>query len=102
MGIKELIQIALLFGFLFVAFGYYRTRSTDRVLILAAVLIVAVLVYNVAWHVAHGEYVGWKQLNEPKTVFTVLPLLLILLVARFGRSGPAASYSCSRRARRRC
>jgi O-antigen ligase/polysaccharide polymerase Wzy-like membrane protein len=87
MGAKEIVQIFLLMGFLFVAFGYYRTRPTDRLLIVSAVLIIALLVYNIAWHVAHGEYVGWKQLNEPKTIFTVLPLLLILLSAHFGGPG---------------
>jgi hypothetical protein len=84
MGITKITQIFLVFSFLFVAFGYYRTRSTDRVLIIAATLMLLVLCVNVGWHVARGQYVGWKQLNEPKTIFTLMPLLLILLFTRFG------------------
>jgi hypothetical protein len=82
-GIKELVQLVLVFSFVFVAFGYYRTRSTDRLLIIASGLIFGVLVYNIGWHLTHDRYVGWKELNEPKTIFTLLPLLLILLFNRF-------------------
>lgn len=85
-GIKEMVQIALLLTFLFVAFGYYRTRSTDRLLIIASVLIVMILLYNIGWHLLQQRYVGWKGLNEPKTLFTLLPLLLLLLHHRFGHS----------------
>jgi hypothetical protein len=83
-GIKEIVQVILVFSFVFVAFGYYRTRSTDRLLIIASGLIFGLLVYNIGWHVAHDRYVGWKELNEPKTIFTLIPLLLILLFNRFG------------------
>jgi hypothetical protein len=83
-GIKELVQLLLVFSFVFVAFGYYRTRSTDRLLGIASVLMFSILAYNIGWHVAQGQYVGWKQLNEPKTIFTILPFLLILLFDRFG------------------
>ena len=83
-GIKEVIQSVLMLSFVFVAFGYYRTRSADRLLLLASVLILGVLAYNIAWHVSQGQYVSWKRLNEPKTTFTLLPLLVILLSNRFG------------------
>lgn len=83
-GIKEIIQLLLVFSFVFAAFGYYRTRSTDRLLVIASILILSILAYNIGWHVAQGDYVGWKQLNEPKTIFTILPFLLILLFDRFG------------------
>jgi hypothetical protein len=84
---KEILQIGLAVSFLTAAFGYYRTRSTDRLLVIASVLIGLVLIYNVSWHVAQGQYVGWKSLNEPKTVFILLPMLLILHLDRFGRAG---------------
>jgi hypothetical protein len=83
-GAKEIVQAILVFSFIFVAFGYYRTRSTDRLLIIASILILAVLIYNIGWHMSKGAYVGWKELNEPKTIFTILPFLLILIFNRFG------------------
>jgi hypothetical protein len=85
MGITKMVQLFCIFTWLFVIFGYYRTRSTDRLLIISAALIVVVLAINVGWHVARGQYVAWKQLNEPKTIFTLMPLILILLFDRFDR-----------------
>ncbi|HEY1212688.1 MAG TPA: hypothetical protein VGE93_03550, partial [Bryobacteraceae bacterium] len=85
MGITKMVQLFCIFTWLFVVIGYYRTRSTDRLLIISAALIVVVLAINVGWHVARGQYVAWKQLNEPKTIFTLMPLLLILLFDRFER-----------------
>jgi hypothetical protein len=86
MGITKMVQLLCIFTWLLVVFGYYRTRSTDRLLIISAVLIVVVLAANVGWHIARGQYVAWKQLNEPKTIFILLPLILILLFDRFERS----------------
>jgi hypothetical protein len=84
LGVKEVVQIALLFSFLFVVMGYYGAHSTSRLLVACSLLLLGLLVYNIAWHVSQGFYVGWKQLNEPKTIFTLLPLVLILLSDRFG------------------
>lgn len=79
----KFVQYSLVFAFLFTVFGYYRTRSSNRMLIISTMLILAILFVNVGWHLTHGEFVGWKQLNEPKTIFIMLPLLLILLFSRF-------------------
>jgi hypothetical protein len=89
-GIKEILQIGLSLAFLTAAFGYYRTRSTDRFVVLVSLLIGVILVYNIAWHLFQGRYVGWKSLNEPKTAFILLPMILILNVDRFGRGGRSA------------
>ncbi len=88
LGVIKMTQIILVLGFLFTAFGYYRTHSSDRLIVLASVLILGVLFANIGWHIAHGQYVGWKQLNEPKTAFTVLPLLLLILFTRFDDRWP--------------
>src|SRR4051794_28148761 len=40
MGITKVVQLFCIFTWLFVIFGYYRTRSTDRLLIISASLIV--------------------------------------------------------------
>jgi uncharacterized protein YqgC (DUF456 family) len=78
LGVKEIVQTSLLFAFSFVAFGYYQNRSTGSLLAFTSALTLCVLGYNIAWHVSHGYYVSWKQLNEPKTIFIVLPLLIVL------------------------
>jgi hypothetical protein len=82
-AITKFIQLALVFSFLFAAFGYYRTRSSDRLLIIATISILAILAGNIGWHLLHGYLVGWKHLNEPKTIFILLPMLLVLLFDRF-------------------
>jgi hypothetical protein len=34
----------------------------------------------ILWHIAHGYWVGWKQLPDPRLVFVFLPLLLAGLI----------------------
>lgn len=94
-GLKESAQAVLIFSFLFVLFGYYRTHSATRLLAVGSFLIVAVLAYNIGWHVLHGFYTGWKHLNEPKAIFILLPMLLILLFNRFGHQRRALFVAAS-------
>lgn len=84
-GLKELVQAALALLFLLAIFGHYRSHSSERFLLIATALMVAVMMYNIGWHISEGFYVGWKRLNEPKAIFVVLPLLLMILFDRFGR-----------------
>jgi hypothetical protein len=83
-GVTKIVQNVFIFAFLIALFGYYRTRSAELFLVLAAVMIIAVLAGNIGWHVLHGKLVGWKDLNEPKTIFTLLPIVLIVLLTRLG------------------
>jgi len=83
MAAAKIAEFGIVFSFLFAVFGYYRTRSSERLLIISSVFISLILCANVGWHLAHGYYVGWKHLNEPKTIFILLPMLLILLFNRF-------------------
>jgi hypothetical protein len=85
MAAVKTLQFALVLSFLFAVFGYYRTHSSDRLLIVATILMMVILVVNIGWHVMHGSIVGWKRLNEPKTIFILMPLVLILLFDRFPR-----------------
>ncbi len=83
MAVVKGVQFLLVFSFLFSVFGYYRTRSSNRLLIIVTILILTILVVSVGWYVAHGQFVGWKALNEPKTIFTLLPLVMVLVFNRF-------------------
>jgi hypothetical protein len=82
-GAKETVQAFLLIAFVFVAFGYYSNHATDRLFVLTSILLLAIMSYNIGWHIAHGKLVGWKELNEPKTIFMLLPLLLLLANSRY-------------------
>ncbi len=35
---------------------------------------------TILWHIAHGYWVGWKQIPDPRLVFVFLPLLLAGLI----------------------
>jgi O-Antigen ligase len=36
----------------------------------------AIAVGTIVWHIAHGYWVGWKQLTDPRITFVFLPVLL--------------------------
>ena len=40
----------------------------------------AIAAGTILWHIAHGYWVGWKQLPDPRLVFVFLPLLLAGLI----------------------
>ena len=40
----------------------------------------AIAVGTILWHIAHGYWVGWKQIPDPRLVFVFLPLLLAGLI----------------------
>jgi O-antigen ligase/polysaccharide polymerase Wzy-like membrane protein len=40
----------------------------------------AIATGTIVWHIAHGYWVGWKQLPDPRLVFVFLPLLLAGLI----------------------
>jgi len=40
----------------------------------------AIAAGTIGWHVAHGYWVGWKQLPDPRLAFVFLPLLLAGLI----------------------
>jgi hypothetical protein len=37
---------------------------------------IAIMAGVIVWHVHHGYWVGWKQLPDPRLVFTIVPALL--------------------------
>jgi hypothetical protein len=40
----------------------------------------AIALGTIAWHVAHGYWVGWKQIPDPRLAFVFLPLVLAGLI----------------------
>ena len=34
----------------------------------------AIAAGTIVWHIAHGYWVGWKQIPDPRLVFVFLPL----------------------------
>ncbi len=86
--IKEAIQSAILFGFCFCAFGYFTERTFKQSFKIFLALCVCLMIYNAYWHISQGFYVGWKRLNEPKLIFVLLPTLMVIMAAVYGRSIP--------------
>jgi hypothetical protein len=42
--------------------------------------ITAIAIGTIAWHVAHGYWVGWKQVPDPRLSFVFLPVVLAGLI----------------------
>jgi len=84
-GARELIQIAAVCLFVFpflLTFERLDRRAFFRFFAAEIVIIVAV---NVGWHLWNGHTFGWKLLNDPKSAFLLLP---VLLVAALGTRRP--------------
>jgi hypothetical protein len=49
--------------------------------------LVAIALGTIVWHIAHGYWVGWKQLPDPRLSFVFLPVVLagLILFAAVGR-----------------
>jgi hypothetical protein len=35
------------------------------------------MIFNGAWHVMNGHWVGWKRLDEPKLLFSYAPPVIL-------------------------
>jgi hypothetical protein len=85
-GLRELLQISAVTALAFALaqeVGRISIAKAARVLFFGMGLI---LVYIIAWHLANGYWVGWKQLVDPKLVFTFLPVMLAGLLVFAGRT----------------
>jgi len=78
-GMRELLQVGLLFLFGLILIYQLRFATTEEVKKLVNWILIGLIfvtLYNIGWHIANGFYVGWKRLDDPKYTFTFLPLLL--------------------------
>jgi hypothetical protein len=72
------VMVVILFAFLLAqeAPRLDVNRLSRRLLLGMA----AIAVGTIVWHIAHGYWVGWKQIPDPRLVFVFLPLLLAGLI----------------------
>ncbi|WP_353646435.1 O-antigen ligase family protein [Mesorhizobium sp. WSM2239] len=85
-GLRELLQISAV-----TALAFALAQEAGRISIAKAARVLffgmgLILVYIIAWHLANGDWVGWKQLVDPKLVFTFLPVMLAGLLVFAGRT----------------
>jgi O-Antigen ligase len=77
---REALQVVVvtLFAFLLAqeAPRLDMTRLSRRLLLGMA----AIAAGTILWHIAHGYWVGWKQLPDPRLAFVFLPVLLAGLI----------------------
>jgi O-Antigen ligase len=79
------VLVVIMFAFLLAqeAPRLDTTRLSRRLLFGMA----AIAAGTILWHIAHGYWVGWKQLPDPRLAFVFLPVLLAgLILFAEGRS----------------
>ena len=74
------VLVVTLFAFLLAqeASRFDMTRLSRRLLLGMA----AIAAGTILWHIAHGYWVGWKQLPDPRLAFVFLPALIAGLSRR--------------------
>lgn len=90
--IREALQVGIILMF---GIGVHRSAASIRFRRIIAVLIgclTAVTIFNVAWHLSDGYITGWKRLDDPKLVFTFMPLLLSLISFGAARRSPRHKF----------
>ena len=85
-GLREAIQTVLLTVFAYILAVYSKNIDYvkfGRILIAGMLIITA---YNIYWHLDQGFVSGWKRLNDPKRVFSLLPVVVGCMIILSGRS----------------
>lgn len=86
-GLIFLLQGLVIAAFVTAFVNRYAQISMVRYLRLTGIGMTALLIFVVAYHLAHHRYVSWKLLSDPKAVFDVLPIMLLVL--RYSRTKAA-------------
>jgi hypothetical protein len=83
-GAREFLQVGVVATFAFLLAQETRAANINRLQHALLWGMVSIMVGVIVWHVHHGYWVGWKQLSDPKLIFTMVPALLagIILFSR--------------------
>jgi hypothetical protein len=83
-GAREFLQIGVVAAFAFLLAQETRFTNINRLRHTLLWGMIMIMVGVIVWHVQHGYWVGWKQLPDPRLVFTMVPALLagIILFSR--------------------
>jgi hypothetical protein len=74
--LREGIQAGVLLVFGAYLYNNLTAEQLRRLLPLFTAILLAVMLYNIFWHLGHGYYFSWKRINAPKAAFLFLPVLL--------------------------
>ena len=78
-GFKFLFQFCAITAFLWPLVVRYSQVSMRRYLALTGSLFFMTLLFILAYHAAHHRYVSWKLLSRGKSIFDLMPIMLIVL-----------------------
>jgi hypothetical protein len=74
--LREAIQVCVVFVFGIYVYNMVDANLLRRGLPVLTAIILAVMAYNILWHVTHGYMTGWKRLDAPKMAFLFSTMLL--------------------------
>ena len=77
---REALQVIVVTLFAFLLAQEAPRLDMKRLSRLLLLGMTAIAAGTILWHVAHGYWVGWKQLPDARLVFVFLPLLLAGLI----------------------
>ncbi|MEJ1157537.1 hypothetical protein [Prosthecomicrobium sp. N25] len=85
-GLRETIQSMEIVLYAAIIASYLDQIDWRKAGTLFLAGLVAIMIYNILWHVSHGFYSGWKMLNEPKFTFTYIQVALFIYLYIRNRS----------------
>jgi hypothetical protein len=74
--LREAIQVCVVFVFGIYIYNMVDANLLRRGLPVLTAIILAVMAYNILWHVTHDYMTGWKRLDAPKMAFLFSTMLL--------------------------
>lgn len=78
-GLLFLTQALVVGSFVAAFINRYGQIGMGRYLRLTGIGMTGLLIFVVAYHVARDQYISYKLLSDPKAVFDLLPLMLLVL-----------------------
>ena len=79
-GAREGLQVLVVIFFAFLLAQEAPRLDVNRLSRRLLLGMAAIAAGTILWHIAHGYWVGWKQIPDPRLVFVFLPLLLAGLI----------------------
>ena len=77
---REGLQVLVVIFFAFLLAQEAPRLNVNRLSRRLLLGMAAIAAGTIVWHIAHGYWVGWKQIPDPRLVFVFLPLLLAGLI----------------------
>lgn len=79
-GFRELLQMSAVTALAFALAQEARRLEIGRAIRILLSGMFLILAYMIGWHLAHGYWVGWKHLPDPRLAFIFVPVTLAGLI----------------------